>query len=137
MAGIATLYFAILQTPFASLVPTLPAPPTPDQFQALVIQQFGLPEVWTWLASVMRAPLPGLPPTAHLIAVCLDTAGYALVQWAGPKQVGKLLGAINAGLEAGKIPGDSTAAQARLQLLLERWVSSRTLSEPTGRMWSL
>jgi len=137
MAGITTLYFAVLQTPIASLVPTLPAPPTPEQFKAVVIAPFGLPSAWTWLASILRAPLPGLEPSAHLIAVCLNIAGYALVQWAGPKQVGKLLGAVKAALDAGKIPGDSPAAQARLQLLLEGWVSSRTLKEPSGRMWEV
>lgn len=90
---------------------------------------------WTWLASILRAPLPGLPPSAHLISVCIDIVGSTLLQSVGPKQFGKLMGVIKSALDAGKIPGDSEAAKARLQLLLEDWHQSQTIKPPSGRIW--
>lgn len=137
MAGIATLYFAVVQTSLASLVPTLPSQPTPEQLTTLVPTPFRLPAGWTWLAAILRAPLPSLPPSAHLLAVAIDTLGYALLKVVHAKQVGKLFGAIKAGLDTGKIPGDSNAAQARLQLLLEGWEKTRVLKAPKHRDWDL
>jgi hypothetical protein len=136
MGGIMTLYFAILQTPLGSLAQTLPSgAPTPEQLSTLVIEPFRLPETWTWLASALRPPLPGLPPMAQLLTTCLDIAGPSLLKWAGHVQISKLLIAIKTALDAGKITGDSAAARARLELLLDEWAKTKMIKAPKGRDW--
>ncbi|WOO78638.1 Nucleoporin GLE1 [Vanrija pseudolonga] len=137
MSGIATLYFAILQTPIGTLVPTVNAQPTPQQLSALIPAELRLPATWTWLASILRPSLSVQKPVAHLIALLLDTDGSEMVRIFGVGQVGKLLDAVSAALDAGKIPGDSDASQARLRLLLERWQQKRSLPPPEGRMWEV
>lgn len=135
MAGISTLYFAVVQTSLSSIVQTLPAKPTPQQLATLVPAPFRLPAAWTWLAAMQRAPLPGLPPSAHLYAVAIDTVGHALLAVVHPKQLDKLLMSIKSGLEGGNIPGDSPAAKVRLELLLDGWQKKHTLSPPKHRDW--
>lgn len=46
MGGILALYFAILQSSLSALVPTLPAPPTPDQLAALIPPVLRLLAAW-------------------------------------------------------------------------------------------
>lgn len=137
MSGISTLYFAILQTPIGTLVPTVNAQPTPQQLSALIPAELRLPATWTWLASILRPSLSVQKPVAHLIALLLDTDGSEMVRIFGVGQVGKLLDAVRTALDAGKIPGDSDASQARLRLLLENWQKKRSLPPPEGRMWEV
>ncbi|KAL1407320.1 Nuclear pore complex nucleoporin component [Vanrija albida] len=135
MSGISTLYFAILQTPIGTLIPTVNAQPTPQQLSALIPAELRLPATWTWLASILRPSLSVQKPVAHLIALLLDTDGSEMVRIFGAGQVGKLLDAVRAALDAGKIPGDSDASQARLRLLLEGWQQRHRLAPPEGRTW--
>lgn len=135
MAGITTLYFAILQTPFASLLQTLSQSPTPQQLVELVCPPLRFPAAWAWLAYSLRDSLPALPPIAHLISVWIEILGAEAVQIFGVDQMRKISDSIvRDGLEGGKIKGDSEAARQRLGLLLEDWRS--TLKAHPARNWT-
>lgn len=132
MGGVCTLYFAILQTPYSSLVPTLPTQPNPKQLCELVPPILRQPAVWTWIATLLRSSTVSLPPSAHLLCVLLDTSGYTLLKYF--RQTDKLKEAIRTASQNGEIPGDSPASRARLQLLLEAW-DKESLKEPKGNKW--
>ena len=119
MAGIVTLYLAVLQTPLRPLVSTLPSPPTHQQLKDLIPAVFRFPASWSWLAFALRDPLPALPPTAHLVGVWLEIVGAEAVRLYGIGQVTKAFDALlREGLEGGKLKGDSEAARQRLGLML-------------------
>lgn len=135
MAGITTLYFAILQTPLPSLVPLLSETPTPTQLPTLIATPFRFPAAWAWLANACRDPVPAMEPTAHLITAWIENVGQQATHVYGPRQVGKALDALyREGIEAGKVKGDSEAARQRLALVLESW-KTQGLSYPKGRDW--
>lgn len=116
------MYFAIIQTPFDSLVPTLPSAPTPQQFVQLIPPILRISAGWSWLAYALRDPFPALPPVAHLVSVWVEIIGAEATRVYGVGQVGKVLDAIKReGLDGGKIKGDSEAARQRLGLLLDGW----------------
>lgn len=135
MAGISTLYFAILQTPLESLVSTLPATPTPTQLPALIIEPFRFTAAWSWLAHACRDPMPAMEPVAHLVTAWLETLGRQTSNVYGPKQLGKALDALcREGIEAGRMKGDGEAARQRLALLLDG-AKSNGLDSPGARVW--
>lgn len=135
MAGIATLYLAILQTPLASLTSTLPQAPAVNQLPDLIHSVLRFPVTWSWLAQLLREPFPGLPPTAHLVSVWIEIVGAEAIRQYGPTQVGKMLEAITReGLQGGKLKGDSEAARQRLGLLLQDWRGS--LKPHPAREWT-
>ena len=135
MAGIASLYFAILQTPLSSLVPTLPTVPIPAQLPTLILEPFRFPISWTWLSNACRDPMPAMEPTAQLITAWIETLGKEAIRVFGQKQVGKVLDVVYiAGIEGGKIKGDSEAARQRLGLILQAWKADG-IDYPKGRDW--
>jgi nucleoporin GLE1 len=91
MGGITSLYFAILQTPLASLVPTLPTRPTPAQLPTLLNIPLRFPASWTWLANSMREPMAGMQPIAHLVTAWIEILGKEAVERFGQKQLEKVL----------------------------------------------
>jgi nucleoporin GLE1 len=131
MSGIASLYFAILQTSLSG-ISRMSQPPTPQQLLILVIPQFRLPAAWTWLSNALRDPMPAQSPTAHLLTAWMEIAGAEALRVFGPKQLGKVFEVIlSEGLaEGGKIKGDSEAARQRLGIVLKEW---RTLKYHEGR----
>ncbi|WWC59610.1 uncharacterized protein I303_102168 [Kwoniella dejecticola CBS 10117] len=136
MAGICTLYFAILQTPLSSLIPSIgSAPPTPAQLENLIIPVLRFPTSWTWLALALKDPLPGYPPTAHLLSSWLDIVAHEAVRVFGRGQMGKIWEVIEReGLGEGLIKGDSEAARQKLRLTLEKWRLGQFVI-PKGRVW--
>ena len=121
MVGIVTLYFAILQTPIASLVPTLPTQPSPDQLDILIDPSLRFSTSWTWMASVVKGSLPALPPTAGLIAAWISLIGAEARRVWGPGQVAKIFEAIKReGVDGGKIKGDGEAARQKLGIDLDK-----------------
>jgi nucleoporin GLE1 len=135
MAGITTLYFAILQTPLSSLITTLPETPTPTQLPTLIVAPFRFPSAWTWLANACRDPVPAMEPTAHLITAWIENLSQQATQVYGARQIGKALDAVyREGIEGGKIKGDSESARQRLALVLESWKKDG-ISYPKGRDW--
>lgn len=135
MAGITSLYFAILQTPLASLTPTLPSQPTPAQLPALIHEPLRFTAAWAWLANACRDPMPAMEPTAHLVTAWIETVCKEATKIFGAKQVGKALEAIYLdGIEGGKIKGDSEAARQRLALVLQSWKRDGS-AYPKGRHW--
>lgn len=135
MAGITTLYFAILQTPLSSLVPTLPISPTPAQLLTLFTAPLRFPAAWTWLSNACRDPVPAMEPTAHLITAWIENVGQEATRVHGARQVGKALDAVyREGIEGGKVKGDSEAARQRLALVLESW-KKNGLAYPKARDW--
>ncbi|WWC86751.1 uncharacterized protein L201_001629 [Kwoniella dendrophila CBS 6074] len=136
MAGTCTLYFAILQTPLASLIPTVStSPPTPTQLETLIIPELRFPSAWTWLALALRDPLPSYPPIAHLVSTWIDITGHEAVRVYGNGQMGKIWEVIEReGLGEGKIKGDSEAARQKLRLTLEKWRRGEFII-PNGRVW--
>ncbi|KAK4684420.1 nucleoporin GLE1, partial [Tremellales sp. Uapishka_1] len=136
MAGITTLYFAILQVRLSSLIPTIPVPPTPSQLVDLIPPVFRLPSAWKWLSYSLRDPLPSLPPIAHLVAVCMDILGPDLVRTYGRGQMAKIVEAIaKQGLEGEKIKGDSEASKMRLGLMVENWRKGGMGDRPPASEW--
>ncbi|WRT64642.1 uncharacterized protein IL334_001576 [Kwoniella shivajii] len=136
MAGICTLYFAILQTPLSSIIPTISAaPPTPSQLENLIIPALRFPSAWTWLALALKDPLPILPPIAHLVSSWIEITAHEAVRVYGRGQMGKVWEVIEReGLSEGKIKGDSEAARQRLRLMLESWRRGE-VQLPSGRIW--
>jgi nucleoporin GLE1 len=135
MGGIATLYFAILQTPLASLVRGLPATPTPKELPNLIHSSLRPIASWAWLANSLRDPMPAMEPIAHLVSSWIETTGYDTVKRYGDKQSGKILDALyREGIQAGKMKGDGQAAVQRLDLLLVNWKQDG-LTKPNGRDW--
>lgn len=122
MAGIYTLYLAILQTPLASIASAIPSPQTPEQLVRLIPPILRFPASWTWLAFALRDPLPALAPTAQLVTVWIEIVGAEAIRLYSAPQVGKVFDVImREGLEGGKLKGDSEATRQRLKLLLEGW----------------
>ncbi|WWD07510.1 hypothetical protein V865_005611 [Kwoniella europaea PYCC6329] len=136
MAGICTLYFAILQTPLSSLIPTTSVqPPTPTQLETLIVPPLRFPSAWTWLALALKDTFPVLPPIAHLISTWIEIVAHEAVNRYGKGQMGKIWEAIEReGLGEGKIKGDSEAARQRLKLVLEKWRRGE-VEVPKGRVW--
>ncbi|OCF58660.1 hypothetical protein L486_03150 [Kwoniella mangroviensis CBS 10435] len=136
MAGICTLYFAILQTPLSSLIPTTSVlPPTPSQLESLIIPPLRFPSAWKWLALALKDTFPVLPPVAHLISTWIDITAHEAVNRYGKGQMSKIWEAIEReGLGEGKIKGDSEAARQRLKLVLEKWRRGE-VEVPKGRVW--
>lgn len=130
--GICTLYFAILAVPYQTIAPTLAVQPNPKQLCDLVPPILRQPAAWTWIASLLRGNTSALPPSAHLLCVLLDTAGFTLLKYY--RQTDKLKEAIRTTSDNGRIPGDSEASRARLKLLLEGW-DKKSLTEPSGLKW--
>ncbi|ORX33992.1 GLE1-like protein-domain-containing protein [Kockovaella imperatae] len=133
MVGITTLYFAILQTPIATIIPTLPAQPTPEQLGTLINPPFRAPAAWSWLALVLRDPLRGLEPTASMITMWMDIIGAEAVRLWGRPQVHKLFALISQGVRDGRIKGDSEAARQKLGLVMEQ---AGSIEHPKGRQWT-
>ena len=136
MGGIASLYFAILQTPLASLVPTLSsAKPTPAQLPVLIASPLRFTASWSWLANSLRDPLAGMQPTAHLVTAWIEILGREAVRVFRQRQLDKILNVMyTEGVEGGKIKGDGEAARQRLSLVLQEWKSSG-LEYSKGRNW--
>ncbi|WVW78289.1 hypothetical protein I302_100243 [Kwoniella bestiolae CBS 10118] len=136
MAGICTLYFAILQTPLSSLIPTATVqPPTPTQLETLIVPPLRFPSAWTWLALSLKDQFPALPPVAHLVSSWIEIVAHEAVNRYGRGQMGKIWEAIEReGLGQGKIKGDSEAARQRLGLVLEKWRRGE-VEVPKGRVW--
>ncbi|WVR04749.1 hypothetical protein IAU60_001760 [Kwoniella sp. DSM 27419] len=136
MAGICTLYFAILETPLSSLVPTLPgAPPKPSQLESLIQPALRFPTSWTWLSLALKEPMPGYPPIAHLLSVWIETLSHSATRTFGLGQMNKVWGAIEGeGVGQDKIKGDSEAARQRLKLLLDD-IKRGQVGPPKGREW--
>lgn len=135
MAGISTVYFAILQTSYTSMISSLPTPPpTPQQLTVLIPIPLRLPAAWTWLSNALRDPMPAMPPIAQLLTVFTEIAGAEVIMVYGQKQVGKAFEAIlREGIDGGKVKGDSEAARQRLGLVLKDW---RSLKHHSGRDWA-
>jgi nucleoporin GLE1 len=133
MAGIATLYFAILQTPLGSLMRYIPSPPSPDELLVLIIPPLRLPAAWTWISFALRDSMPSLPPIATILASWIEVCGFAVGRTFGLTQLTKVYDAIKKeGLGEGTIKGDSEAARQRLAMLLDGpWQDH----EPQGRHW--
>jgi nucleoporin GLE1 len=136
MGGIAALYFAILQTPLASLIPTLDGRrPTPDQLPTLLGPSLRSPAAWSWLANSLRDPMAGMQPTAHLMTAWIEIVGKSAVDLYRRKQLDKVLDVMyRQGIEGEKIKGDGEAARQRLSLVLQEWKSGG-LAYPKGRNW--
>ncbi|OCF30767.1 hypothetical protein I316_07574 [Kwoniella heveanensis BCC8398] len=136
MAGICTLYFAVLQTPIASLIPTISAPPPGKAELEILIQPiWRFPSSWTWLSLALKDPMPGLPPTAHLVSAWIEIIAHEAVRVFGRGQMGKVWDAIEGeGLAGGLIKGDSEAARQRLGSLLEK-LRKGQVEVPQGRVW--
>ncbi|WWD21609.1 hypothetical protein CI109_106095 [Kwoniella shandongensis] len=137
MAGISTLYFAILQTPLSSIIPTTSiSPPSPTQLETLIIQPLRLPQAWTWLALALKDPMPASPPIAHLVSAWIEIVAHEVVRVYGRGQVEKIWFAIESeGLQGGKIKGDSEAARQRLSLVIGEARREGGAKVPTGRVW--
>ncbi|WWC68076.1 uncharacterized protein I206_101995 [Kwoniella pini CBS 10737] len=136
MAGICTLYFAILQTPLSSIVPTIAdSPPTPSQLESLIIPALRFPASWTWMALALKEPVPSYPPTAHLLSSWIDIVAHEAVRVFGRGQMSKIWEVIEReGLGEGLIKGDSEAARQKLRLTLEKWRQGQ-FEVPKGRVW--
>ncbi|KAK8847518.1 hypothetical protein IAR55_005376 [Kwoniella newhampshirensis] len=137
MAGISTLYFAILQTPISSIIPTTSlSPPSPTRMETLIIQPLRLPQAWTWLALALKDPMPASPPVAHLVSSWIEIAAHEIVRVYGRGQVGKIWDAIEVeGLVGGKVKGDSEAARQRLSLVIGEARREGGAKVPQGRVW--
>lgn len=136
MAGIVTLYFAILQTPLASVVETSGQRPSREELPVLIVPVLRLPAAWTWMASTLRPQMSALPPTAHLLLVLIDTVGSELLSKYGSKQLDKVLAAMERGIAAGSIKSDSPSALERLRQKIEDYKKEGNLDPPTARTWS-
>lgn len=135
MGGITSLYFAILQTPLSTLVPTLPTKPTPAQLPTLFNSPLRFPASWTWLANALRDPMAGMQPIAHLVTAWIEILGKEAILRFGEKQLEKVLTAMyTEGIEGGKVKGDGEAARERLSLVLQEWKAGG-LQYPKGRNW--
>ncbi|WVQ98199.1 hypothetical protein IAU59_005321 [Kwoniella sp. CBS 9459] len=137
MAGICTLYFAVLQTPIASLIPSMStsSPPGKTDLEQLIHPIWRFPSSWTWMSLALKEPMPGLPPTAHLISAWIEIVAYEAVRVFGRGQMAKVWAAIGSeGLAGGVIKGDSEAARQRLGLLLEM-LKYGEVEVPKGRVW--
>jgi nucleoporin GLE1 len=132
MSGILTLYFAILQTPLSSVVPTLPAHPSPVQLLALVDPALRLPAAWRWLAFALFGPLPALAPTAQFVVCWIDVVGAEVARVYGVGQVSKVFAAVAEAVEKGVVKGDSTATKERLKLGL-----GKAPKYMSGREWEV
>jgi nucleoporin GLE1 len=135
MNGILTLYFAVLQTPFTSIVPLLPYQPTKEHLVALVTPPLRFTAAWAWLAYAMRDPLPKAPPIATMVRTWVEMVGAEAMRIYGKKQVMKVFEAIyNEGVDSGKVAGDSESARQQLGMAL---TSSDSLKHPAARDWEV
>ncbi|WVF69645.1 hypothetical protein IAT40_004424 [Kwoniella sp. CBS 6097] len=136
MAGICTLYFAVLQTPIASLVPSIgTTPPSKDELEILIHPIWRFPSSWTWLSLALKDPMPALPPTAHLLSAWIEIVAFEATRVFGRGQMSKVWDAIESeGLSGGLIKGDSEAARQRLGLLLGE-IRKGHIEAPKGRTW--
>lgn len=136
MTGIVRMYFAVLALPLSSLVPTLPSKPTPQQLPILIPEPWRLPTAWSWVATALRPPLPAHQATAPFLLIHIETLGHALASQYGPKQVGKLLAAIKAGVQSGAIRGDTDATRANIVRAVDQWEQTQSLPAPRGLQWT-
>lgn len=135
MTAIMRLYFAILQTPLAGLVNSTGQQPTSAELAALVDPVMRLPAAWTWMAMTLRPAMATKKPTAHFLVEFWKSAGHVVLKTYGKKQVDKVMAALERGLEADQVKGDSPAVVSKLKDLVQSYKASGSLAAPKDRMW--
>jgi nucleoporin GLE1 len=145
MSGILTLYLAILHTlPSPNLLPPAPPstshPPYPPYSPELIPPHFRLTAGWSWLAAILRPPLPLLEHSPEFMVIFIEVLGGRMLAVYG-RQTVKVLHVLLAASRAegpqALGSGKNVPATARLRLKLEAWESSGVLKEIEGSEPSL
>ena len=127
MAGIVSLYAAILQTtPFES-----PPGPLPNADALRLIPKHFRPAAgWTWLVRILKPPLVTLEPVPQLLDSFLNVCGPALFEIYGHQFVKLCATILDDGIVQNKaqFAPKSRPSLVKLHLLFESWLQAGQIS---------
>ena len=135
MNGIASFYFAILQSSFSAIVPTLPAPPTPEQLQIVIIPELRLPRAWTWMHAILQPRMVTHAPVATLVGSWFTICGRDIGRVYGAGQLRKLMEVVRE--HVGELGGESTASRERTGMLIGDYLGQGHVPPPGGKNWEV
>ncbi len=150
MSAILRLYLAIIGTDIRVLSEAVLGSSIADfsVFEQHIPPCFRLSAGWSWLAGILREPMPGYNPTPQLLIAALETMGKELTDAYGSPQMGKIIVAIlrdGLGVDmatgqqqaVGSLAPDNNSAREQLKILLEPLTVTGEFADVAAKRWEL